>query len=181
MNDLITLKRDCEAILVPSGQKVTLQSGNQLFITQSLGGTYTVVINGNMARIDGKDADAIGKEAIQSSDPAHSLDVPVDEKLIWDKMKTCFDPEIPVNIVDLGLVYDCKITPMPESAKGNCVDVKMTLTAPGCGMGSSIAADVESKIKTIPGVANAKVELVWEPQWNQTMMSEAAKLQLGLL
>jgi probable FeS assembly SUF system protein SufT len=178
--DLITLKRDCEATLVPSGEKVTFKEGNQLFITQSLGGSYTVVINGNMARIEGKDADALGKEAV-TTDADKNLDVPVEEKLVWDQMKTCYDPEIPVNVVDLGLIYDCKISPMPEGAKGSRVDVKMTLTAPGCGMGPAIKTDVENKIKTIPGVADANVELVWEPQWNQTMMSESAKLQLGLL
>jgi probable FeS assembly SUF system protein SufT len=179
--DLITLKRDCEATLVPSGEKVTFKAGNQLFITQSLGGTYTVVINGNMARIDPKDADAIGKEVVAENSTSQNLDIPVNEKQIWDQMKTCFDPEIPVNIVDLGLVYDCKISPMPEGSKGSRVDVKMTLTAPGCGMGPVIQGDVQTKIKALPGVAEANVELVWEPQWNQSMMSEAAKLQLGLL
>lgn len=180
--DLISLKRDCEATLVPSGEKVTYKAGSQLFITQSLGGTYTVVINGNMARIDAKDADAIGKEVVsESASSTQNLDIPVEEKKVWDQMKTCFDPEIPVNIVDLGLVYDCKISAMPDGAKGSRVDVKMTLTAPGCGMGPVIQGDVQNKIRSLPGVAEANVELVWEPQWNQSMMSEAAKLQLGLL
>ncbi len=150
-------------------------------ITQSLGGCYTVVINGNMARIEGKDADAIGLVSVATV-PAGTLTPsggPVNEKLIWDQMKTCFDPEIPVNIVDLGLVYSCQITPLLD--RGNRVDVKMTLTAPGCGMGAAIKTDVENKIRTVPRVIEANVELVWEPPWNQGMMSEAAKLQLGLL
>jgi probable FeS assembly SUF system protein SufT len=175
----IPLKRDCDAVMVPSGAKVTLQAGHLVMITQALGGTYTVIINGNMARIDGKDADAIGKEVVVTPKEAVAHTGPVDQKALWDQMRTCYDPEIPVNIVDLGLVYDCKVTPVPEN--GNKVEVKMTLTAPGCGMGSSIAADVERKIRSVPGVTDASVELVWEPQWNQSMMSEAAKLQLGML
>jgi len=179
-NEAIPLSRDCEAVLVPSGSKVTLQKGEKVYITQSLGGSYTVIINGNMARIEGKDADAIGKDpVVRATSSSGKAEGPVDEKLLWDQMRTCFDPEIPVNIVDLGLVYDCKVNPTPEG--GNRVDVKMTLTAPGCGMGSSIAADVENKIRSVPNVTDAHVELVWEPNWNQSMMSEAAKLQLGLL
>ncbi len=180
-NESIALNRDCEATLVPSGARITLKAGNQVMITQSLGGSYTVIINGNMARIESKDADAIGKTpaaATPSSAPSRSGG-PVDEKLVWDQMKTCYDPEIPVNIVDLGLIYNCQITPLPDG--GNRVDVKMTLTAPGCGMGASIKSDVEDKIRTVPCVTEANVELVWEPNWNQSMMSEAAKLQLGLL
>lgn len=175
---MIDLTRDCEATMVPSGAKVTLQKGNQVMITQALGGSYTVIINGNMARIEGKDGDAIGMQAVEMK-KGEKIDGPVDEKLIWDQMRTCYDPEIPVNIVDLGLVYTCQVEPIPEG--GNRANIKMTLTAPGCGMGSSIAADVENKVRTVPGVTDAKVELVWEPQWNQSMMSEAAKLQLGLL
>jgi probable FeS assembly SUF system protein SufT len=177
-NDLIDLSRDCEATLVPSGMKVTLQKGNKVMITQSLGGSYTVIINGNMAKIDGKDADAIGKEPMVLKKVENHTG-PVDDKAIWDQMRTCYDPEIPINIVELGLVYDCQVKPL--EAGGNRVDIKMTLTAPGCGMGASIAADVENKVKTVPGVTEAKVELVWDPPWNQSMMSEAAKLQTGLM
>jgi len=179
-NETVTLTRECEATLIPSGGKITLPSGSQAMITQSLGGAYTVVVNGSMARIEGKDADAIGKEKtvspVSTATPAKG---PVDEKLVWDQMKTCFDPEIPVNIVDLGLVYSCQVTPLPEG--GNKVEVKMTLTAPGCGMGASIAGDVENKIRGVPGVTEVRVELVWEPVWNQSMMTEAARLQLGLM
>ncbi len=177
--DSITLSRDCDATLVPSGTRVTLLKGEAIQITQALGGSYTVVINGNMARIEGKDADAIGKDPIVEATMPKKAEGPVDEKLLWDQMRTCFDPEIPVNIVDLGLIYDCKVSPTPEG--GNQVHVKMTLTAPGCGMGPSIASDVERKLRSIPNVTQAQVELVWEPNWNQSMMSEAAKLQLGLL
>jgi probable FeS assembly SUF system protein SufT len=177
---LIELSRDVSATWIPSGTPVTLKKGERVMITQSLGGSYTVVINGNMVRIEGKDADAIGKPVIAAqpelpSDPK----APVDRQKVWDQMKTCYDPEIPVNIVDLGLVYDCDIKPLDKG--GSRIEVKMTLTAPGCGMGETIRRDVESKIKTLPGVSEVDVQLVWEPQWNQSMMSEAAKLQLGLM
>ena len=175
-SETTTLTRDCDAVLVPSGTKTTLLKGNEVTITQSLGGTYTVIIKGNMARIDGKDADALGKEPTKSE---VDVNAPFDEKKVWDQMKTCYDPEIPVNIVDLGLVYDCKMIPQSDGKRN--VEVKMTLTAPGCGMGDSIRGDVERKIKDVPGVNEVKVELVWEPNWNQSMLSEAAKLQLGLL
>ena len=183
----ITLTRDCEAQLIPSGTPVTLKKGEQVMITQSLGGSYTVLIKGNMVRIDGKDADAIGRSLdpardgqpfLQNADPA-SHKGPVDREQVWAQMRSCYDPEIPVNIVDLGLVYDCEIKPLSEG--GSRVDVKMTLTAPGCGMGETIRRDVETRIRTVPGVSEVNVELVWDPQWNQSMMSEAAKLQLGLL
>ena len=179
-SELIKLTRDCEAVLIPAGTKITLPCDTQVMVTQSLGGSYTVVANGSLARINGKDADALGKKIETTSTSTSPVNAgPFDEKLIWEQMKTCFDPEIPVNIVDLGLIYDCKVNPLPDG--GNRVDVKMTLTAPGCGMGASIAADVENKIRTIPGVKEVKVELVWEPTWNQGMMSEVAKLQLGLM
>ena len=178
--EMIELTRDCPATWIPSGTPVTLNKGERVAITQSLGGSYTVIVNGNMVRIEGKDADAIGKPVvvIQKADPA-DVKGPIDRQKIWDQMKSCFDPEIPVNIVDLGLVYDCDVKPL--DAGGNRVEVKMTLTAPGCGMGETIRRDVESKIKDVPGVTEVDVQLVWEPQWNQSMMSEAAKLQLGLM
>jgi probable FeS assembly SUF system protein SufT len=178
----IPLKRDVEAVMVPAGTKVTLQQGNEAYVTQMLGGTYTVVVNGNMFRIDGQDADALGFErpttapAEKTSGTRRSHEDL--EKEVWDQMRTCFDPEIPVNIVDLGLIYDCVVSPLPS---GNSrVDVKMTLTAPGCGMGEYIRQDVQNKLLCIEEVEDVNCELVWEPQWNQAMMSDAAKLQLGM-
>lgn len=176
----VILTRDCEAVTVPAGAKVTLQKGGQAVITQALGGSFTVVVNGNMFRIAGKDADAIGREPDAAPvSPAHAPGGPVDDKLLWAQMKTCYDPEIPVNVVDLGLIYDCKVSPLPDG--GNRVEIKMTLTAPGCPMAGSIAADVKSKLEGVPGVTEVNVDIVWEPPWNQQMMTEAAKLQLGLM
>ena len=178
----ITLKRDVEASVVPIGTKVTLKEGEQAYITQALGGTYTVVVQGNMFRIDNKDLDALGIEASQpatttatSTGPATPEQI---EKQAWDAMKTCYDPEIPVNIVDLGLIYDCKVAALGDAS--HKVDIKMTLTAPGCGMGPVLAQDVQNKLLMIEGVDEANVELVWDPPWHQSMMTEAAKLQLGL-
>ncbi|HWX20959.1 MAG TPA: putative Fe-S cluster assembly protein SufT [Candidatus Binatia bacterium] len=176
----ITLSRDVEAAIIPVGTKVTLQKGEQAHITQSLGGSYTVIVNGNMFRIEGKDGDALGVEA--TAKPA-STGAPVNqetlEKEIWSQLRTCYDPEIPVNIVDLGLIYDCHLSPLaPDTYK---VDVKMTLTAPGCGMGPTLAQDVQNRLLGLEGVDDVAVELVWDPPWNQAMMTEAAKLQLGLL
>ncbi|HZV35211.1 MAG TPA: putative Fe-S cluster assembly protein SufT [Verrucomicrobiae bacterium] len=186
-NEPITLKRDVEASVVPVGTKVTLQAGEQAYITQSLGGTYTVIVNGNMFRIEGKDGDALGLEATAAK-PASSASIagaPVSreqlEKDVWNQMRTCYDPEIPVNIVDLGLIYDCKIEPIAGAENSYRVDVKMTLTAPGCGMGPTLQQDVQNKLLSIEAVDDVNVELVWEPQWNQGMLTEAAKLQLGLL
>ena len=179
--ELVNLKRDCAARLVPSGDPITLKQGQEVIITQELGGNYTVIVLGNMALIDGADADALGKTAVLP-DLNKNGDAPgeVDEHLIWDQLKTCFDPEIPVNIVDLGLIYDLQISPV-DDGKGAEVTVKMTLTAPGCGMGDTIARDVRQKIEAVPSVVEAVVELVWEPAWNQSMMTEAAKLQLGFM
>lgn len=178
--DPVILNRDCEASLVPAGTRVTLQKGETAYITQSLGGSHTVIVNGNMFRIDGKDADAIGLEKSQPvAVPQGAATPEVLEKVVWDAMRTCFDPEIPVNIVDLGLVYDCNVKPQPPG--GACVDVKMTLTAPGCGMGPVLVQDVQTKLLSIEGIDEANVELVWDPPWNQGMLSEAARLQLGLM
>jgi probable FeS assembly SUF system protein SufT len=186
-NEPITLKRDCEASVIPVGTKVTLHAGESAYITQSLGGAFTVVVNGNLFRIEGKDADALGVElAAPKPAPSHILpNGPVNrEKLeaeIWNQMRTCYDPEIPVNIVDLGLIYDCKIEPIAGVENSYRVDVKMTLTAPGCGMGPTLQADVQNKLLSLEAVDDVNVELVWEPQWNQSMLTEPAKLQLGLL
>jgi probable FeS assembly SUF system protein SufT len=175
-----TLTRDVEASIIPLGEKVTLQKGEQAQVTQSLGGSYTVIVNGNMFRIEGKDADALGFEA--EAKPA-STGAPISqenlEKEIWTQLKNCYDPEIPVNVVDLGLIYDCHLSPL--GAGSFKADVKMTLTAPGCGMGPVLAQDVQNRLLSLEGVDDVAVELVWEPPWNQGMMTEAAKLQLGLM
>ena len=179
----ITLRRACEAVQVPSGSKIILEEGVQVKITQALGGTFTAVTDqGSMVRIASKDADALGEipsEKVQADvSVGEEREVEIEER-VWDQLKTCFDPEIPVNIADLGLVYSCFITPIPGG--GNQVEIKMTLTAPGCGMGDSIKADVESKILSVPGVNGAEVELVWDPPWDRSMISEAAKLELGMM
>jgi probable FeS assembly SUF system protein SufT len=176
----VILTRDVEAAVIPVGDRVTLQKGGQAFITQTLGGSYTVIVNGNMFRIEGKDADALGLEV--AAKPA-STGTPVTqeqlEKEIWNQLRSCYDPEIPVNVVDLGLIYDCHLTPV--SAGSHRVEVKMTLTAPGCGMGPMLAQDVQNKLLSLEGVDDVAVELVWDPPWNQGMMTEQAKLQLGLM
>jgi probable FeS assembly SUF system protein SufT len=178
-----TLTRDVQATIVPVGTKVTLQKGEQAHVTQSLGGTFTVVVNGNMFRIDGSDADALGLDAqAQPASAAARGSVTQEqvEKQVWDALKTCYDPEIPVNIVDLGLIYDCVVAPLPGDGRYRA-DVKMTLTAPGCGMGPMIAQDAQNKILSIEAVDEANVEVVWDPPWNQAMLSETARLQLGLM
>jgi probable FeS assembly SUF system protein SufT len=176
----VTLTRDVQASIIPAGNRVTLEKGGLAYITQSLGGSYTVVVNGNMFRIEGQDADALGFEV--AAKPA-STGAPISqselEKEIWNQLRSCYDPEIPVNIVDLGLIYDCHIEQMaPNSHR---VNVKMTLTAPGCGMGPVLAQDVQTKLLGLEAVDDVAVELVWDPPWNQGMMTEAAKLQLGLM
>ena len=178
-----TLARDVEAILIPSGAKTTIPQGTPGVITQALGGSYTVATYQGLARVSEKDADALGLEKTAASNGAEksvaSSNGDVDEKMVWDQLKQCFDPEIPVNIVDLGLVYDCQLTKRPEG--GTKVNVKMTLTAPGCGMGPAIAHDAQSKILTIDGVDEADVQLVWDPPWNQSMISEAGRMKLGMV
>jgi len=181
-NEPIILSRDCEAIQIPSGEKVMLPAGSRVTVTQSLGGSYTVTTDqGNLVRIANKDADAIGEEAEASqAERLTAAAGPADlEKLVWDQLKTCFDPEIPVNIVDLGLVYHCQVTPLPEG--DNKVDVKFTLTAPGCGMGQVLKGDMESKILSLSGVKDVDVEVVFDPPWDPSKMSDAAKLQLGFM
>jgi probable FeS assembly SUF system protein SufT len=176
-----TLVRDCEAIRIPSGEKLTIAAGTRLFITQALGASYTVLTDTGLARIADENADALGLEPTASKPETSSADgsISVDEKMVWDQLRTCYDPEIPVNIVDLGLVYDCVIT--PGNGDGARVAVKMTLTAPGCGMGPTIAAEAKQKVLGVPGVGDAEVELVWDPPWNQAMISEAGKMKLGLI
>ena len=184
-NTEFTLARDVEAIQIPSGQKTMIPAGTPGVITQTLGGSYTIATYQGLARVAEKDLDALGIEkpaptngaTEKTSSPASTGEV--DEKAVWDQLKQCFDPEIPVNIVDLGLVYDCQLTKRAEG--GVKVDVKMTLTAPGCGMGPAIAHDAQSKILTIDGVDEADVQLVWDPPWNQNMISEAGRMKLGMV
>ena len=181
-SDPVTLTRDVAAAVVPVGTQVTLMKGELAHITQSLGGSYTVIVNGNMFRIADKDADALGLE-MPAMPATSTVSGPVTqeqlEKQVWDALKTCFDPEIPVNVVDLGLIYDCHLTPI--GGNNFKADVKMTLTAPGCGMGPVLAQDVQNKLISLEPIDEANVELVWDPPWNQGMMTEAAKLQLGLM
>ena len=177
--EIIILNRECTALLVPSGARIMLHEGTEVTITQSLGNSYTVAVYGNLARIDGKDADALGKT------PTNPLsELPADatvEDQVWHQLKGVYDPEIPVNIVDLGLVYHCTVTPDITDNTGYWVSVVMTLTAPGCGMGPVIAHDAKQRILAIPGVKKADIEIVFEPAWNQSMMSDEAKLELGML
>jgi probable FeS assembly SUF system protein SufT len=178
-NSEIELQRDCEAIQIPAGLKTTIPAGTKVIITQSLGGSYTIACDYGLFRISEENAAALGLEPRSSEEKAERVDEHVDEQEVWEQLRTVYDPEIPVNIVDLGLVYDCQVVTVP--ATGTKVEVKMTLTAPGCGMGPSIAQDARSKILTIPGVDEADVELVWDPPWNQHMISEAGKMKLGLI
>jgi probable FeS assembly SUF system protein SufT len=183
-NTEFTLARDVEAIQIPSGTRTTIPAGTPGVITQALGGSYTVATYQGLARVAEKDADALGLEKPAATNGAEKSAASggagdVDEKMVWDQLKQCFDPEIPVNIVDLGLVYDCQLTKRPEG--GTKVDVKMTLTAPGCGMGPAIAHDAQSKILTIDGIDEADVQLVWDPPWNQSMISEAGRMKLGMV
>ena len=179
-SELITIVRDCDAILIPSGDPLKLVKGTHVRITQALGGDYTLFVNGNLVKISGVDADAIGKETIkpEKSSNKHKPDKPVGEEQVWEQLRTVYDPEIPVNIVELGLVYDLTIKTDDE---GTAVNVKMTLTAPGCGMGPAIAMDAEMKIRNIHGVKDVLVDIVWEPLWDREMMSDEAKLQLGMM
>jgi len=173
----IELARDVDAIQVPGGHTVTLEKGWEVVITQSLGGSYTVQVPayGGLFRIAGADADALGKEPIAASAPgAAGGDL---EQQVWDVLKTCYDPEIPVNIVDLGLVYDMRIS---QEGEGSRVDVKMTLTAQGCGMGTSIAADARYRLLALPGVTDADVQIVWDPPWNPQMISPEGRERLGM-
>ena len=174
-NEAIRLLRDVDANMVPSGDEVKLVAGNLVRVTQALGGNYTILINGNMVQISAENADALGFEVLKISEsdaPKGNL-----EHQIWDQLKTCYDPEIPINIVELGLIYGLDISDTDEEKN---VNIKMTLTAPGCGMGPMIAGEVERKVKGIEGIEDVLVELVWEPQWNRDMMSEAAQLELGM-
>jgi len=178
-NEPFTLERDVDAVIIPVGEALILREGTPGFITQSLGGSYTVYVEGNLFRIAGGDADALGKElepAPEVPDDATDKDI---EQVIWSQLKTCYDPEIPVNIVDLGLIYRCDVASLPDGQRS--VSVDMTLTAPGCGMGEILVQDAQEKIAIIPTVGEVRVELVFDPPWNQSMMSDEARLQTGLM
>jgi probable FeS assembly SUF system protein SufT len=174
----VTLARDCTAIIVPAGDQVILRKGARGLITQALGGSFTVYLDGNLFRIAGEDADALGKDPVAPPELAPDAADEDVEDLVWEQLRTCFDPEIPINIVDLGLIYQCKL----RSADGGLrdVEVTMTLTAPGCGMGEVLVMDVKGKLEIIPTVREARVELTFDPPWNRDMMSEAARLQTGM-
>lgn len=174
----VELKRDCEVVQIPSGNSITLPAGTPVDITQTLGGSYTIHAQGGLFRVASRDADALGLEAPATTETTSEPSGPVDEKLVWDTLKTCYDPEIPVNIVDLGLVYDLHIEPLPTG--NSLVFVKMTLTAPGCGMGATIAGDAQQKLLYLPGVEEAVVEIVWDPPWHQSMITEQGRKILGL-
>ncbi len=175
----VEITRDCEAVQIPVGNVVTLPAGTSVDITQTLGGTYTVHAMGGLFRIATKDIDALGlKPEDIAAAAAPATAGPVDEKGVWEVLRTCYDPEIPVNIVDLGLVYDMVIEPVPS---GNSrVGVKMTLTAPGCGMGGVIARDAQEKLLMLDGVETADVDIVWDPPWHQSMISAEGRRILGL-
>ncbi len=178
----IELSREIEAVQIPSGDKITLPAGTRVMITQALGGTYTIATQSGLARVGDSFADALGidhdAEKKVKEEVAHAIEDGDLQAAVWSQLRTVYDPEIPVNIVDLGLVYDCQIL---EQGDDTNVEIKMTLTAPGCGMGPTIAADAQSKILTIEEIDNAKVDLVWDPAWNQDMISEEGKMKLGMI
>ena len=178
-NEPVTLIRDVSAIIIPAGECITLREGTEGFITQALGGSFTVYVEGNLFRISGVDADALGKEPVPPpSVPEDATDQEIEE-VIWEQLKTCYDPEIPVDIVNLGLVYRCEVARLGNGERA--VSVDMTLTAPGCGMGDVLVQDAREKIAVIPTVSHVNVELVFDPPWNVGMMSEEARLQTGMM
>lgn len=180
-NDVI-VSRDCPAVSVPYGQPVTIEKGCEATITQRLGGSYTVMVEGNLYRVEGADGDALGFESVEAAQhiPEGPITAEYIEAAAWEQLATCYDPEIPVDIVNLGLVYGCTV--LPGSGEGKFrIDVKMTLTAPGCGMGTFIAEEARNKLLAIYGVEDAAVDLVWDPPWSREMISEPARLQMGLL
>jgi len=178
-SETVVLSRECAAVIIPAGEAVTLPEGTSGHLTQSLGGSFTVYIEGNLFRIAGVDGDAIGKEPVKPPDVPPDATEKELESVIWEQMKMCYDPEIPINIVDLGLIYRCEIE--RNDAGQRIVTVHMTLTAPGCGMGEILMEDVREKIEIVPTIERAEVELVFDPPWNQSMMSEEARLEAGLL
>ena len=172
---IVTTTRECPARLVPTGDPITIPSGSFITLTQSLGGTYTVVVEGNMARIAGSDADAIGMTSapLEFPPPENSDSSQIDEEHVWIALRSVYDPEIPVNIADLGLIYSVELD-------RNNVKIEMTLTAPGCGMGPVLIREVEERVVQVPNVAHVEVSLVLDPPWSREMMTEAARLELGV-
>ena len=177
-NEPVTLTRDCDAVLIPAGEKVKLPEGTTGFVTQALGGSFTVYVEGNLFRIAGIDADALGEDPVLPPQVPDDATAEQFESVVWEQLKTCYDPEIPINIVDLGLVYECRVERTEGGRRNICI--KMTLTAPGCGMGEILTRDVREKLEIIPTVEKADVELVFDPPWSQSMMSEEARLEAGL-
>ncbi|MBS3804279.1 MAG: putative Fe-S cluster assembly protein SufT [Oleiphilaceae bacterium] len=175
--EVVLTKREVEARLVPSGTEIMIPADSFVTITQALGGTFSVAVNGNLARIEGHDADALGKKPMESSFETPA-DGSVNENQVWEAMRNCYDPEIPVNVVDLGLIYECEI--INSSEEGNQVNIVMTLTAAGCGMGPVITDDVKRKVEHVPNVDKVSVELTFDPPWNSEMLTEEAKLELGM-
>jgi probable FeS assembly SUF system protein SufT len=178
-SNTVTLTRDLVAVRVPMGDKYSLPAGTECRITQALGGSFTIYVEGHLFRVDGADADALGQQVAESPAlPADASDADV-ERWVMEQLRSCYDPEIPIDIVELGLIYECRVEPRAEG--GRQVYVKMTLTAPGCGMGEFLVADVREKLCRIPTVEAANVELTFDPPWNQSMMTETARLQAGLI
>jgi probable FeS assembly SUF system protein SufT len=178
-NEPVVLCRDVRAVAVPAGIDVTLKAGAVGYITQALGGSFTVYIDGNLFRIAGENADALGKEVLQAPEVPANPTADDIRNIVWDQMRSVYDPEIPINIVDLGLVYECEVERHDDQTYD--VRIMMTVTAPGCGMGEIIVADVKEKVERIPGVRGAQVDLVFDPPWNPSMMSDAARLQTGMM
>jgi probable FeS assembly SUF system protein SufT len=177
-NEPVVIQRDVEAVMVPGGQPITLRPGLAGYITQALGGSFTLYIEGNLYRLPGESADAIGKEVVRPPELRADATEEDVRALAWQQMRRCFDPEIPINIVDLGLVYECEVSaPEPQL---HDIRVRMTLTAPGCGMGDVLVQDVQEKLAAIPTVRHVEVSLTFDPPWQQSMMSEAARLQTGM-
>jgi probable FeS assembly SUF system protein SufT len=178
-NEPVALKRDIAATVVPAGLTETLPRDSLVYITQAMGGSFTIYFEGNLYRVSGRDADALGKEPVAAPTlPPGATDQEF-EQLVWDQLRTVYDPEIPINIVELGLVYECRIARDEQDQRA--VDIKMTVTAPGCGMGEILVEDIRDKLRNLPTVGAVTVELVFDPPWNQSMMSEAARLEAGLL
>ena len=177
-HETVTLTRDVIGILIPAGTKVELPEGAKAVITQALGGSFTIQVEGHLFRIEGKDGDAIGKQVEKLPEiPENASDQEV-EAAVWAQLKTCYDPEIPVDIVELGLIYECKVSSLATGQRK--ASVRMTLTAPGCGMGDILVNDIKTKVAQLPGIAETDVQLVFDPPWNQSMMSEAARLATGM-
>ncbi len=177
----ISLERDCDVTLIPGGQRLKLHQGDRVVVTQALGGTFTVQTDqGYLARVNAADADAIGRTVAGPETGAEEAPVsgPFELDKVIEQLKTVFDPEIPINVVDLGLIYECQSRPL--GAGGHRVEIKMSMTAPGCGMGDVLKDDAQARVQTVPGVAEVEVELVWDPPWDMSRMSEAARLELGL-